>query len=66
MFGVFPLSPAYGRDYKSAKEVEADFLAGKDFATASGQYCSFRDFPGQSVEIRYAKQRKVTVVQVPK
>jgi len=27
----YELSPAYGRDYKSAKEVKADFDSNKDF-----------------------------------
>jgi hypothetical protein len=28
------LTPAYGRDYKSMKEVKSDFEAGKDFIIA--------------------------------
>ena len=63
MFGVFPLVPAYGRDYKTANDVKVDWLAGKDFKTISGQYCSVRDFPDQSVTIRYAQMRKCTVIK---
>ena len=36
--------PAYGRDYKSAKDAKADWDIGLDFQVASsGQYCSKRD-----------------------
>lgn len=59
----FHLTPAYGRDYKSRKDVETDWFGGKDFILAiTGQYCSIRDlsqFPGD-VFIRYAKQMKIT------
>ncbi len=37
MFGVTPLVPAYGRDYKSKKAAQADFDAGKDFTCVNGQ-----------------------------
>ena len=38
------LVPAYGRDYKSAAAVKADWEAGKDFQiAATGQYCSVRN-----------------------
>lgn len=63
------LLPAYGRDYKSAKEVKADFTAGKDFEMATmmsgGKYCSIRDFAkGVSVLLRYKRQEQVAVVKV--
>lgn len=63
------VSPAYDRDYKSAKDAKADFLAGKGFKFESmsqmGQYCSMRDFkPGVVVEVRYAKLTKATMVEV--
>jgi hypothetical protein len=57
--------PAYGRDYKSASAVKADWLAGKDFRCAvSGQYLSIRD-PYSQVEVwvRYAKLTKLVRVQ---
>ena len=48
------LVPAYGRDYKSAKEVKADWDAGKDFQIANafspddGKYINKADArPGQ-------------------
>ncbi len=61
------LTPSYGRDYKSAKAVKADFEGGKDFTIASvgpymGAQCSIRDLKGQSVTLRYAKLTKCVVV----
>ena len=54
MFGVFPLTPAYGRDYKSWPALVRDFEDGRDFQCVNGQYCSIRDFPaGTQVEFRY-------------
>ena len=41
--------PAYGRDYKTAKDAAADWFAGKDFRISdissryNGAYCSIRD-----------------------
>jgi hypothetical protein len=67
------LVPAYGRDYKSAAAVKQDFYDGKDFIVASivskwvGKPCSIRDFEdGQYIEVRYAKERKVTCFTVKK
>ena len=62
--------PAFGRDYKSAKDAKADFLAGKDWQLASlfagGRYCSVRDFSaGTPVLLRYANAAKVCAVKVP-
>jgi len=55
------LTPAYGHDYKNKKEVLADYKNGKDFIYApTGQYCSSRDFKGQSVMLRYDKLKKIT------
>lgn len=69
MPSYFPqtLVPAYGRDYKSSKEVKADLLAGKDFrAEPSGQMCSIRDLPvGAEVLVRYRGLRQVMVFKVP-
>lgn len=65
------LTPAYGRDYKSAKEVKAAFDAGADFAIASpfdgSGYTNKEDLlrlgVGQVV-IRYKAHRSATVVKV--
>lgn len=37
-FGLFPLIPAYGRQYKNRAELIKDFEANKDFSTPFGQY----------------------------
>jgi hypothetical protein len=60
------LVPAYGRDYKSAAAVTADFLAGKDFDIGGGHYCSVSDFAsGVIVNLRYAAKTRVTLVRIP-
>ena len=66
MPATFTLIPAYGRDYKSAKEVRADLNAGKDFQLQpSGQHCSLRDFPaGTQLICRYRSLRQLCVVKV--
>ena len=67
---IIVLRPAYGQDYKSAKEVKAALLNGKDFRIESigpnaGRYCSIRDFPvGQVLNIRYRGLRQVLPVTV--
>ena len=67
---IIVLSPAYGRDYKSAKEVKAALFSGKDFRIESigpnaGRYCSIHDFPvGQVLNIRYRGLRQVLPVTV--
>ena len=61
------VTPAYGRDYKSAKEAHDAFLGGKDFTLQpDGVYCSIRDFePNVIVTIRFNKRRTTTPVEVP-
>jgi hypothetical protein len=66
------LIPAYGRDYKSAADVTAAFLAGKDFKVCSfdagGTYANLADCQTmglRTVTLRYGKLRRVCVVQVP-
>lgn len=53
------LVPAYGRDYKTAAAVLADWEAGRDFKCAvSGRYCSKRDFENIALPwIRYNQQK---------
>ena len=56
-------TPAYGRDYKSAKAVLADWKAGKDFRSDLG-YLSIRDverIPAQ-VWVRYNNHRNIVRV----
>jgi hypothetical protein len=56
LFGIEPLQGAYGRTYKSAKTLNEDWNAGKDFRCPSGQMCSIRDFgEGIILEARYGK-----------
>ena len=63
------LTPAYGRDYKSAHAARADLLAGMDFVlpfALGGQYCSVRDFAaGQRVLLRYASGTRIAIVTLP-
>ena len=63
------LIPAYGRDYKTQKEVKADWKDGKDFIIAdithpySGKPCSIRDAEALGgVMIRFNKNTKITAV----
>ena len=64
------LTPAYGRDYKSAKAVKADWTAGKDFIIADmfdpadGRSVNRGDAPKAwgSVCIRYNGNMRMTVV----
>ncbi len=59
--------PAYGRDYKSAKAVAADFLANKDFMICDmsspddGRYINAEQLaPGDTLAVRYAGRTKQT------
>ena len=56
-FGIEPLTPAYGRDYKSIEEVKGDWFGGKDFRTSFGQYCSIRDFGDDFYPLRFRFDR---------
>jgi hypothetical protein len=65
------LTPAYGRDYKSAAAAKADFRAGKDFiyldmfSPYNGKPCNINDLPkGSEVRIRYKKKTMVTTAKV--
>ena len=59
--------PAYGRDYKSKKEVLADWNAGKDFLVqdvVESGYISKNDKPADVVlNIRYKQLTMVCVVR---
>jgi hypothetical protein len=68
------LQPAYGRDYKSKKEIQADLDAGKDFicadmfGPAAGQLINLeglRELGQTMVNVRYKQNRAVTVIKVP-
>ena len=48
------LTPAYGRDYKSKKEIEADLKANKDFILQpEGQYINYEQLPSGFHQVRY-------------
>lgn len=58
--------PAYGRDYKSAKEMKSDWVEGLDFIeTVTRRYCSKRDFPADRFNVigRYNKLERVCNLQ---
>ncbi len=68
------LTPAYGRDYKSKRAVEADLAAGKDFIVNDimspwdgkpANARSLREAGIVRVNVRYSQLRKVCVVRVP-
>ena len=66
------LTPAYGRDYKSKKEVQEAFFSDADFVIASygphmGSCANHSDLIGNEpvVNIRYGKLRKVCVIHLP-
>ena len=62
------VTPAYGRDYKSAKAAKADWKAGKDFIIADmfnpydGKPINKQDASGYKITIRFNQLRKVTSV----
>jgi hypothetical protein len=61
------LSPAYGRDYKSAKEVKAALTEGKDFMAnhfTGSAYCSLRDLADGEHSVRYKRLTQVVIVKV--
>jgi hypothetical protein len=67
------LTPAYGRDYKSKKEAQADLDADKDFIIAdvfggnAGRAVNksqLKELDIAAVNVRYAKLTKVTILKV--
>ncbi len=65
------LTPAYGRDYKSAKAAKADYNADKDFVINDvsspwdGSYVNksqLKDQGNRPINIRFNQLRKVTVI----
>jgi hypothetical protein len=64
------LVPAYGRDYKSATEVKADWDADKDFriqdisSPYDGSYINKQQAKaGDTFKIRYSKLKKFTIIK---
>jgi len=64
----FELTPAYGRDYKNAKEVKAAWEAGKDFIgdyQLGFKYVGKKDIPKPcTVILRYKRNTSLTTVKV--
>lgn len=65
------LTPAYGRDYKSADAAREAFLACKDWilndpsSRWDGKPCSKNDFQaGQTIRLRYNKLRSVIRIEL--
>ncbi len=62
------LTPAYGRDYKTAKAAKADWNANKDFIINDffdpydGKPANKRDMPRKRVMLRFDNLRKITTV----
>ena len=60
-------TPAYGRDYKSAKAVREDWAAGKDFLIQDMRhsgYINISDKPaGVTLNIRYKNQTQICVIK---
>ena len=64
------LTPAYGRDYKSAKAVKTDWVDEKDFVIAdlfhpdSGRYINRQQTTSKDTfNVRYNKKQKVVVIK---
>lgn len=60
--GWIEVTPAYGRDYTTAKAARADWNEGKDFRdTVSSKYINKADAErlGLKVTLRFDKSRKV-------
>jgi hypothetical protein len=59
------LIPAYGRDYKSKKEVLADFEANKDFIVMPHKQATNKSdlvrLNEKNIQFRYGKLRKVFI-----
>lgn len=66
------LVPAYGRDYKSAKAVQEDWDAGKDFLIQdvssghNGRYCNKNDNveKGTTLKIRYKALTQIKLIKI--
>lgn len=74
MSSYINVGPAYGRDYKSQKEVKEAWASGKDFVVLDvmhpfyGSYINKEDAEGspevKAVNIRYAQHAKLCVIKV--
>ncbi len=60
-YGLFPLCPAYGKDYLTKTQVEKDWKSGIDFRTVHLGYISIRNFKffKGKIPIRFNKRTEV-------
>lgn len=70
MDSTLTVIPAYGKDYKSKKEVEEAFESGADFKIMNpgygGRYINKQDalqFGANELKIRYANKSRVHIIQ---
>ena len=61
LMGIEPLTPAYGRDYKTLEEAQRHFNENKDFKTPSGLNTNKEDLANmypdlKSIRVRFDKQ----------
>lgn len=68
---ILTLTPSYGRDYKSGKEVQEAWDAGKDFTINQfghpddGRQINKQDAkPGMTLNIRFKKLANIKVIKV--
>ena len=65
---IEPLTPAYGRDYKSLYELQKAWREGKDFKTASGQYTTRAELAKEGITgkimVRYNKNRRISLLSI--
>ena len=67
MFGISPITPAFGRDYRSKKAVLEDFDADKDFLSARGQPINksqIKEEGIKDIQVRFGKLRKTAMLEV--
>ena len=67
MFGISPIIPAFGRDYRGLKALEIDFNKGLDFINASGQAINKDNLLClglKTIQVRYGKLRKTAMIEI--
>lgn len=67
MFGVSPIVPAYGRDYKSKKALLEDFDKDLDFLTPLGQPINksqLKEMGLSQIQARFKANRSVAMIKI--
>jgi hypothetical protein len=65
--GLEPLVPAYGRDYTTIKQAQADLDKKLDFMTPSGKYINIDELAQigmKTIRIRYSRLQKTAFLKV--